>query len=86
MKKPTLNYTLLKSSCVTALKQTYADYIKAVYNDLRFTGFDNDGNYFVLDGKEERIKKINDLRQEIERLLIKLDEIKEEIEKDGEQT
>ena len=81
MTKLTPNYAILKSSCVTALKQTYANYVKAVYNDLRFTGFDDDGNYFVLDGAEERNKKINDLRQEIERLLFKLDEIK----KDGEQ-
>ena len=82
MKTSTPNYEILKLSCISALKQTYSDCVEAIYNDLRFTGFDDDGNYFVLEGAEERDKKISDLRQEIERLLFKLDEIKE----DGEQT
>ena len=68
-RKPTPNYQLMFEGAVTALQIAYSEYKKATTENLRWTFFDNDGNFCILDGFEERQKRVREAEKEVERLM-----------------
>lgn len=82
-KEPTPNYDLMFKSAVYALQIAYAEYKKAVIEELRWTFFDNEGHFSVLSEYEKRAKKTNDAEKEVVRLREEVDKLREL--KDGEQ-
>lgn len=75
------NYQMLFSSAVTALQQTYNEYKKALIKDIDFTFVGKDGMYVTLAGAEERAEKISELGKEIVRLKYKVEEYRQETER-----
>lgn len=78
------NLQLILKSAISALQVTYKDYKTAIIKDLQCSWYSDDGKFTFLAGAEERKKKIEDLREEVIRLQIKVDELKDEIEADTE--
>ena len=73
------NLQVILKSAISALQVTYKEYKRAIINDLLCSWYSDDGEFAFLAGAEERKKKIEDLGQEVIRLQIKVDEIKNEI-------
>lgn len=78
-RKPTPNYRLMFESAVRALQLAYSEYKEAQHEQLRWTFFDNDGNFCVLDGFEERQKRAHEAEKEVARLKKKVEELKEKL-------
>ena len=74
------NYELMLNSAVCALQQAYEDYKKAVIDNLKYTWFDKNGVLTILDGGEERNRKIEELNKEVMRLMLKVEEIKADMQ------
>ena len=74
------NHKIMLDSAVCALQQTYEDYKRAVVDNLKWSWFDENGVFTILDGAEERNRKIEDLKCEVMRLMLKVEEIKAESE------
>ena len=77
--KPTPNYQLMFESAVEALKLAYSEYKDARHDQLRWTFFDNDGNFCILDGFEERQKRIHEAEKEVARLKKEVEELRGKI-------
>ena len=73
------NLQLMLRSAISVLQVTHKDYKNAIIKDLRSSWYSDDGDLCFLAGIEERKKKIADLGKEVERLRVKVDEIKNEI-------
>lgn len=78
MKTITPNYEIQKQSVVFNLKDTYSKYVKAVHKSLQYAGFNANGDFYVLDGQEERNAEVKRLEKEMMRLQFKLQEIENE--------
>ena len=78
-KQPEPNLQLILKSAISALQVTYRDYKAAIIKDLQCSWYSDNGEFSLLAGAEERKKKIVDLGKEVERLQVKVDEIKNEI-------
>ena len=78
-KQPEPNLQLILESAISALQVTYRDYKAAIIKDLQCSWYSDNGEFSLLAGAEERKKKIVDLGKEVERLQVKVDEIKNEI-------
>ena len=63
--KPKPNYDLLFKSAVYELQMKYADYKKAVAESLKWTFYDDEGNFCILSGWAERNEKIVSLEKQI---------------------
>lgn len=81
MKKPTPNYDVMFESAVYSLQLAYAEHKKAVREELRWTFFNNDGNFCFLDGYAERRKKTQETKKEVKRLMNLVNELRERREK-----
>lgn len=68
-KEPTPNYRMMFESAVSSLQYAYTAHKKAVSEELRWTFFDNNGRYAVLDGYKERHQKTEDTMAEVNRLI-----------------
>lgn len=75
--KPTPNYQLMFESAVGALQLAYAEYKKARHEQLRWTFFDNDGNFAFLDGYKERKERVDEAEKEVARLMQVVKELRE---------
>jgi len=75
--KPNLQFIL--KSAISALQVTYNDYKRAIINDLNCSFYSDDGEFTFLSGKEERKRKIEFLGNEVVRLQVKVDYIKNKI-------
>ena len=71
------NYQMLLNSAISALQDTYSQYKKAMNESLRWSFVNNDGEFCILGGYEERQAKIDELSREILRLQFKIKELKE---------
>lgn len=80
MKYLTPNYKIMFDSAVCALQQAYKEYRKSVMDNLKWTWIDNNGEFVILDGAEERNRKIKELEYEVVRLMFRVREIKAEKE------
>ena len=78
-KQPEPNLQLILESAISALQVTYRDYKAAIIKDLQCSWYSDNGEFSILAGAEERKKKIVELGKEVERLQVKVDEIKNEI-------
>lgn len=78
-RKPTPNYQLMFESAVGALQNAYAEYKKATAEKLRWTFFDNDGNFCILDGFEERQKRVHEAEKEVARLMKEVEELRKKL-------
>lgn len=78
-KEPTPNYDLMFQSAVSALQSAYSEYKKAISEELRWTFFDNDGNYCFLDGYEKRRKRTESAKEEVARLMGLVNELRNKI-------
>ena len=74
-KQLTPNYEIQKQSAVFSLQDAYRRYKNAIIDSLKWTWIDDDGNYAILKGAEERSAKIKELEKEVIRLKFKVDEI-----------
>lgn len=70
------DYEILFNSTVYALKRAYRQYVKAINDFYKYTWIGQDGEYCILEGWEEREKKIKKLGREVIRLQVILKEIK----------
>ena len=68
-KKPTPNYNLMFESAVYSLQVAYTEYKKAKNEELRWTFFDSNGRFALLDGYEERRKRVEKAEAEVARLM-----------------
>ena len=71
------NYDMLIDSIICSLRTTYNEYKKACSDWYKFTWINDEGDFVILAGWEERAAKIEELSEEIDRLQYKLDEIKQ---------
>ena len=68
-KNPTPNYKLMFESAVYSLQVAYTEYKKAKQEELRWTFFDNKGQFSILAGYEERRKRVEKAEVEVARLM-----------------
>lgn len=68
-RKPTPNYKLMFESAVRALQVAYEEYKKASREELRWTFFDHDGRFSIMEGYADRRKRAEDAEQEVARLM-----------------
>lgn len=73
------NKELLLKSYISAIQTAYTGYKKALNEYMRYTGYDNDGDFFMLNGAEIRAKRLDGLLEDIKSLKIKIDALKLEI-------
>ena len=52
------NYQMLLDSAIYALKDTYTQYKKAINNCYKWTWIDDNGDFVILAGYEERNAKV----------------------------
>lgn len=77
MKQLTSNYELQKQSIITGLKNTYSQYLEAITKSLRYTGFNDNGDFFILAGQEKRNAEVKRLEEDLIRLQHQLAIIKD---------
>ena len=80
------NFEMQKYSIICALQSTYAEYKKAISKSIQYTGYDDNGEFYVLAGQDERNARVKQLEEDLIRLLHRLAVIKDEIKKSEEQT
>lgn len=73
---PTPNYQLMFESAVGALQLAYSEYKKARHEQLRWTFFDNDGQFCLLDGYKERKERVDKAEAEVTRLLKEVEKLR----------
>ena len=76
-REPTPNYDLMFQSAVGALQNAYSEYKKARREQLRWTFFDNDGNFAFLDGYKERKERVDNAEKEVARLMKVVSELRD---------
>ena len=76
---PTPNLEMKKSAIIAGLQNTYSLYKKAINRSFEFTWFDDNGNFCVLDGQEERNNKVIELKADLARLQYELEAVRNEI-------
>ena len=74
IKEPTPNYDLMFDSAVSSLQATLNEYKKSVRKELDHFFVTMDGRWGVLEGYDKRMKKTQELAEEVTRL-------KEEVER-----
>ena len=84
MNKPTPNYHLMYQSAVTGLQIAYAEYKKARTEAIRWTFIDADGRMAILNGYEERQKRIENAEAEVVRLMELVNNLRNKIGGDSE--
>lgn len=80
------NLQLILKSTISALQIAYMNYKTAIIKDLQYSWYSDNGDFTFLAGAEERKKKIADLGKEVARLQVEVDEIKNMIEADKEES
>ena len=88
-RKPTPNYNIMFQSAVGALQTAYEEYKKARVEQLRWTFFDNDGNFCFLDRYKERKERVDNAEENVARLLKEVEKLrgfKGEAKMDGERS
>ena len=70
------NYDMLIDSIICGLRTTYNEYKKACTDWYKFTWINDEGDFTILAGWEERAAKIEELSDEMNRLQDRLDEVK----------
>lgn len=83
-KKPTPNYHLMFRSAVTGLQIAYSEYKKAQIEAIRWTFIDADGRMAILNGYEDRQKRIENAEAEVDRLIGLVNELRTKIGGDSE--
>ena len=78
------NFEMQKYSIICALQSTYAEYKKAIYKSIQYTGYDDNGEFYVLAGQEERNARVKQLEEDLIRLLHRLAVIRDEIKESEE--
>lgn len=78
------NYDIMLKSSISALKILYGEYKKAVNESIRWTGYDDNGDFFVLSGQEERARKVTELEAQIIELKKHIDGMKQMRKERGE--
>lgn len=73
------NLQLILKSTISALQAAYEVYKTAIIKDLEYSWYSDNGEFTILAGAEERKKKIAELGEEVVRLQVEVDEIKNEI-------
>lgn len=73
------NLEMQKYSIICALQSTYAEYKKAISKSIQYTGYDDNGEFYVIAGQEERNARVKQLEEDLIRLLHRLAVIKDEI-------
>ena len=79
MKQPTPNLEVMLRSAVVALQQEHEKLKNAMIQNIRCSWINNNGDFVVYDGLEERKEKIRALKSEVLRLYHKTNELKDEI-------
>ena len=69
------NYELILKSAISSLQNTYEQYKKAVYESIKYTFINGNGELCMLGGQEERQAKVENLKQELLRLENQIEEI-----------
>ena len=77
MSEPTLNYELMFESAVFSLQNAYAEYKEAVIEQLRWTFFDSEGHFGILDGYIERKDRTIQAQKEVKRLIKVVNDLRE---------
>ena len=68
-REPTPNYDIMFQSAVSALQSAYSEYKKESSEELRWTFFDNNGQFCFLDGYAERHQRTEKAKEEVARLM-----------------
>lgn len=76
-RKPQPNYDLMLQSAITGLQIAYSEYKKARAEAIRWTFIDTNGSIAILDGYEERQKRIENAESEVVRLMELVNELRE---------
>ena len=76
-RKPKPNYDIMFENAVYSLQMAYSEYKKARTEQLRWTFFDNDGNFAFLDGYKERKERVDEAEKEVARLMQVVKELRE---------
>ena len=76
-KQPTPNYDIMFENAVYSLQMAYSEYKKAMTEQLRWTFFDNDGNFAFLNGYKERKERVDEAEKEVARLMQIVKELRE---------
>ena len=71
------NYEMLYVSTLASLKDTYSKYKNAAVECIKWTFVNDDGEFTVLEGYDERAEKAKELHEEVLRLRFRLKELKE---------
>lgn len=79
MKQPTPNLEAMLRSAVFALQEEHEKLKNAMIQNIRCSWINNNGDFVVYDGLEERKEKIRALKSEVLRLYHKANELKDEI-------
>ena len=77
------NFEMQKYPIICALQSTYAEYKKAISKSIQYTGFDDNGEFYVMEGQEERNAKVKQIEEDLIRLQHQLAVIKNEIKESG---
>lgn len=75
-RKPTPNYDIMFENAVYSLQMAYSEYKKARTEQLRWTFFDNDGNFAFLDGYKERKERVEEAEKEVARLMKEVNDLR----------
>lgn len=78
-RKAKQNFEMQKYSIICALQSTYAEYKKAISESIQYTGYDDNGDFYVIAGQEERNARVKQIEEDLIRILHRLAVIKDEI-------
>ena len=78
------NYQMLFQSAVSSLQTAYNDLKKANIKVIENRFIGADGRQVVYAGEEKRVKRMNDLAKEVERLSIEVEHYRNVLESKGE--
>ena len=77
-KEPKQNLGLVFDTTVYALQQKYNEYKEAINAFYRYTFYNDNGEFSILAGHEDRSKKVEELEKEVIRLKQAVDALKGE--------
>lgn len=70
------NYELMLKRAIGSLQNVYEEYKKAVHASIKYTFINDNGEFCVLGGQEERQVKVENLNQQLLRLKNQIEEIR----------
>lgn len=80
------NKLQIRESIIYALRMNWTEYTKLVKKSLDYSGFNDDGDFFVLDGYDKITANMREINAEVQRDIAALKKINEEIAKEQEKS